>query len=134
MPHPSIVDGLFVDQVAEIIEEIRGIHPEVMKKVPETQYTSHQKDSMAIKDMISKAQVWMSDENKNKDLLAHEGHLNGFEWPSIIWIVDIDDWKMDPKKLQPSKDLLMRTVSTFVKVVYFRESGSPTPPFLTFMN
>ena len=54
---------------------------------------------------------WLVKPNERQDMITHERFLSGFEWPSVMWINV--DWSLSEI---PSKDIVMRAVSTLVKV------------------
>ena len=55
-----------------------------------------------------KSKAWQTDPSNKRDMITHERFLSGFEWPCIMWI----NFKEDG----PTKDVVMRAVSTLVKV------------------
>ena len=62
---------------------------------------------------------WLTLPN-NQDLLVDRMYLNGFEWPSIIWI----EPKYMNKINMADRNILMRTTSTFVEVRCKSEQGN----------
>ena len=119
------LEYITANSVANVIKAIRGVYPEVLQqnfshKLQDLDFFTqisrslfHTKSESDFASLVLKAKQWLSDENNKQDLVAHEWHLGGFEWPSIIYITSV--YYSDDK--QPSQDLVMRTISTFVKVV-----------------
>ena len=56
---------------------------------------------------------WLTNSNERQDMITHERFLSGFEWPSVMWINVLEDRSI--RKI-PSRDIVMRAVSTLVKV------------------
>ena len=82
--------GITANRVANSIKAIRGIHPEVLQEIFSQKLnclvTNCLQSESDFALLYSKAKKWLSNENNKQDLVAHEWHLAGFEWPSIIYI------------------------------------------------
>ena len=61
-----------------------------------------------LENFFIKSKAWQTDPSNKRDMITHERFLSGFEWPCLMWI----NFKEDG----PSKDVVMRAVSTLVKV------------------
>ena len=72
-------------------------------------------------DDENKCMKWLC--NGGNDLIIHEGYLPGFEWPSIVWIGEIE--------LKPTQDIIMRAVSSLV-VVYLKNDYRFQTGYLSF--
>ena len=76
------------------------------------------KDSTSIdreqtEELVNKAKQWLkeSENGGQQDLITREEFMHGFEWPHIIWI------GRSSSAYRTSNNIMMRTVSTFSKVL-----------------
>ena len=107
------------------IKEIRGIKPMVLRNL--NQPIINEDD---MNGLLKLSKDWLTLPN-NQDLLVDRMYLNGFEWPSIIWIepkcpVLINGRDRNMTNMA-DRNILMRTTSTFVEVIWMQDNALATP-------
>jgi len=99
----------------ESINGLKNILKDIGRNDPLTVWDDHtSSQDLEQSEMLKSFEIckdWIMNPDKKQDMITHKRFLSGFEWPSVMWINV--DWSLSEI---PSRDIVMRAVSTLVKV------------------